>query len=171
MAGTYWGSRSIGFVASNGALTQLYPNFGSITGTMSDTSNTGTYPPTGGGIVRRPSHGHCVALEITGDGSNAVTVELWDIAGTDRGKTYTQDSTNGTNVNNDVLIPNGKITTLNGILIGTKQIPGTGGGTFTERFEAIPFNQGLAVRVVGAAGAASIAPYIDGGFMIQTVAG
>ena len=164
-----WGSRTINAVAANGVVTVLFPAFGSAVGAMADTSNTGAYPPVASGNVRRACHGKITAVEVAGDGINAVTVELWDVGGLDRGPTYTQDNVNGVNTNNDDKIPNGQLVAQGAVKIGTKLIPGTGDGTFTERFEAIPFNLGLGIRVVGAAGSVVVSPFCEGGFMIQAV--
>lgn len=170
---SYWGAQDVNAVASNGVATQLFPQAGSIQGTMAntDTTNGGTYPPTPlGGLVRRPCQGRLAKLEITGDGTNPGTIEVWDVKGTDRGATVAQDGVNGANVNNGVTIANAYLT-ANGRLIAKKLVQGSAGTSFTEIFEAIPFNDGIAVRFwnSGPTGKVSVAAFVEGGFMLRPV--
>lgn len=155
---SYWGARDVGFVGAAGVVTQLFP-----VGCAAGVSTT-TYPPAApGGLVRRACQGRYRKLDITGDGVNSGTVELWDVAGLDRGASN--------NVNSGGITMTDAYVTANGTLIAKRQIVGTGGTSFTENDTDIPFSKGLAIRFVAAAGNISVSPDVEGGFMVQTVAG
>jgi len=62
-------------VASNGNLTQLYPDF----------CTAGAAAGTQGEAVRRPTGGTISQLVVSGDGANAGTLELYDMDGTTEG--------------------------------------------------------------------------------------
>jgi hypothetical protein len=155
-----WGTRSISAVASNGNATQLFPN--DITATVS----TATYPPVGGGNVRRATEGVLQKLHIVSDGVNGGLVELWDVAGLDRG------SSNNTN---DQLLLSDAYLQANGKLIDTVRITGTGTDNYSVslNMENLQFNKGLAVRFVNATptGAVQVSPFVTSGFMVQYIAG
>ena len=156
-----WGARTIAAVASNGNATQLYPT--SIPTTVSTT----TYPPAGGGLVKRPTEGSLIKLHISTDGTNGGTLEIWDVAGVDRGSSN--------NTNNSILLTDAWLQ-ANGKLIDSLQITGTstaGNYEATLNMEHIQFNQGLALRFwnVDIDGVITVAPYINSGFMVQYVAG
>lgn len=157
MSGSYWGARDVGFVASNGIATQLFPYPTPAAASMAVTT---TYPPTPGN-VRRPTHGRIISVKVTSDGSNAGYVELWDVAGLDRGASNNVNS-GGDTVTDAYLIANGR-------MIEKAQIQATAGADFTTEFTDIPFNNGLAIRFVASAGVVSVAPMIEGGFMLRPV--
>lgn len=157
MSSVYWGSRQINAVASNGVATVLFP----VGAPASAMVNTATYPPATSGKVRRTVQGRIGRIEVTADGSNGGRVELWDVAGLDRGAS--NNTNNGDTVTNAFLA-------ANGVLIGKINISSTATFPFTATFDAIPFNNGLAVRYIdGGAGYIDVAPYIEGGFMVQEV--
>ena len=62
-------------VASNGNVTQLYPAW----------CSAGAGGGTQGEAVRRPVDGMVAELHVLGDGTNAGTLELWDVSGVDLG--------------------------------------------------------------------------------------
>lgn len=159
---TAWGARTIDAVNAGGVATQLFP-VGAPAASM--VSTVAGYPPASSGKVRRPVYGRLTKLDVTGDGVNSGVVELWDVGGTDRGAAPN-------NVNNGDTLTDAYLT-ANGILVQKINVPGVGGTPFTIPFEAINFSKGLAVRfiVVGATAGktVSIAPFVEGGFMVQEV--
>lgn len=162
---TYWGSRNVSAVASNGVATQLYPTTGGCN-TRTNFADTSTYPPATSGEVRRPIHGRVGRIEVTGDGTNGGLVELWDVAGLDRGASN--------NVNNDGATASNTLTdaylTANGTKIGVVNITANTVVPFTATFDDIPFNKGLAIRYVdGGGGYVIVSPYVEGGFMRSVV--
>lgn len=156
MSGVYWGSREVADVTASGSATQLFP-----VGVPS-TEDTTTYPPASDGKVKRATSGMIDHIDFESDGVNGGVVELWDVEGLDRG--------GSNNVNNDDLLTDAFLS-ANGTLIAKIQIkPSAGTGhPFGSTIGKIPFNKGLAVRFVGVAGVVNVAPYIEGGFLVQLV--
>lgn len=160
-----WSARNIAAVASNGVVTQLFPTTLIAAGNVgTDLVSTATYPPTGGGLVRRPTFGRTEKVMITSDGTNGGVVEFWDVAGTDRGASN--------NVNDGDTMTDAYVT-ANGLLIAKINITGTAthGSELASYIHHIEFAKGLAVRFVSGAGVVSIAPFVEGGFMKSYVAG
>lgn len=60
-------------VASDGVITQMFPTF----------CDSGPGAGTQGELVRRPMEGVISELTVSGDGTNAGTIELWDASGDD----------------------------------------------------------------------------------------
>jgi hypothetical protein len=162
--GSPWYSRDIAAVAdTTGVLTQLFPT-GADKARM--TSTVAAYPPATSGSVRRAIHGRIDRMQITGDGTNSGILELWDVGGTDRGAIQ---SGGGSNVNNGDLL-SAAYATANGKLIGKINVLATGAGAaLVDSWADVPFNNGLAVRFISSAGVVSVAPFVQGGFMIQEV--
>ena len=160
-----WYSRDVAAVASSGVVTQLFPSTliaASLGGT--DLVLTTTYPPAGGGLVRRPTSGRTEKVSVTSDGVNGGIVEFWDVAGADRGAT---NNVNNANTMTDAFV------VANGRLIFKMFITGTAthGSELSANIDNVEFAQGLAVRFISGAGTISVAPYIEGGFMKSYVAG
>lgn len=153
-----WGSRSILGVSSTGVATQLYPT------TMPATASTATYPPAGGGYVRRPTEGRTEKIAIAPDGINGGLVEIWDVAGLDRGAS--NNVNDGVTMTNAYLVANGK-------LIWSTRITGSAdhGSELAFAIHHLTFEKGLAVRFVSGAGAIDVAPFVEAGFMLSYVAG
>ncbi len=158
MYGVAWGSRTVAGVASNGVATQLYPVGVPAAGSCADTS--GGWPPAASGLVRRPTAGRASNVHITGDGVNGGYVELWDVGGLDRGASDNVNS-GGDTVTNAYLAANGR-------LLQVINIESSEGQAFAYGSQVINFDRGLAVRYVGS-GSVYVAPYCEGGFMVQAV--
>ena len=155
-----WGTRTINAVASNGNATQLFPN------DIPTTVSTATYPPVGGGNVRRATEGVLQKIHAASDGVNGGILELWDVAGLDRG---------ADNNTNDQLLLTDAYLQANGKLIDSLRITGTGTENYdmSLNLENLQFNKGLAVRFWNStpAGTLKISPFVTSGFMVQHVAG
>lgn len=155
-----WGTRTIAAVTATGNATQLFPN--DITATVS----TATYPPVGGGNVRRATEGVLQKIHGTSDGVNGGKLELWDVSGVDRGATN--------NTNDQLLLTNAYLL-ANGKLIDTLAVNGVGSENYSMslNLENLQFNKGLAVRFVnaGPAGSIQVSPFVTSGFMVQYIAG
>lgn len=161
----YWGSRSIAAVASNGVVTQLFPTtLVRAGGAGTDLVSTSTYPPSGGGLVRRPAAGRTEKVLITPDGINGGVVEFWDVAGTDRGASN--------NVNDSDTMTDAYVT-ANGRLIEKLRITGTSpqSSEMSSYIHHVEFSQGLAIRFISGAGTIDVAPFVEAGFMKSYVAG
>ena len=130
---TPWTKR-ITSVAADGNLQQLYPDF----------CTAGAGVGTQGEQVRRPTEGTISEMTLSGDGTNAVLVELYDIDG----------NSEGADVDTLTAITNAKLTAAlaksppTAKLIGKVQLAGTdivnfirAGGT------GVPVMKGLAIRV------------------------
>jgi len=157
MSGVSWGERTLSGVAANGVVTQLFPT------TIVTTVSTATYPPSGGGLVKRAVNGRIDHITIESDGVNGGYVEIWDVTGLDRGASN--------NANDSVSLTDAYVD-ANGKLLATVMIkPAAGAGhPFGSSLGAIPFDKGLAMRYVGS-GVVNVAPVIEGGFMVQYIAG
>lgn len=153
----YWGARDVDAVAEDGDATQLFP----VGATAGDDTST-TFPPSGGGRVRLPAHGRVGKIEITPDGTNSGYVEIWDVAGLDRG-TDNNVNSEGEAIDDTYLQANG--TLIQKVLVDATVAP------FTSVVEDVPFNKGLAVRVVLEDGSVSVAPFVEGGFRVIELAG
>lgn len=155
-----WGTRDINAVAAAGDATQLFPN------AIPTTVATVVYPPVGGGLVRRATEGVLQKIHIVPDGVNGGVVELWDVAGVDRG---------ASNNTNDQLLLSNAYLVANGTLIDTVRVTGTGTENYdmSLNLENLQFNKGLALRFVnaGPAGKITVTPFVTSGFMVQYVAG
>lgn len=160
-----WYSRTVNAVASSGVATQLFPStlLSASTG-GSDLALTATYPPVGGGFVRRPTAGRTEKVMITSDGINGGIVQFWDVAGLDRGASN--------NVNDGDTMTDAFLT-ANGLKIAEFRITGTATHSteLASCCQEVDFFKGLAVRFISGAGAVTIAPFVDGGFMKSYVAG
>lgn len=160
-----WYSRSIAAVASNGVVTQLFPTtLIRAGGVGSDLVSTATYPPSPGGLVRRPTKGRTEKVMVTPDGINGGIVEFWDVAGTDRGATN--------NVNDSDTMTDAYVT-ANGRLIAKIRITGTApqSSELSSYIHHVEFNNGLAVRFISGDGTIDVAPFVEEGFMKSYVAG
>lgn len=150
----FWGARTIaGVTDSTGDAVQLFP-IRLAAATMADT--TTQYPPAGGGEIRRPTEGRIERLGITCDDVAGGIVEIWDVAGLDRG--------NSDNVN-DQLALTAAYLAANGTLLDSVQVKQS--GTMNEAISGgqntLAFEKGLAVRYIGD-GNIIISPWIYGGF-------
>jgi hypothetical protein len=147
-------------VAATGDATQLFPN------TIATTVSTATYPPVGGGLVRRPTDGTLLKLHITPDGTNGGLVEVWDVAGLDRGATN--------NVNDATALTNAYLV-ANGRKLAEMRITGTSTDDYDVSLNLQNFNfiKGLAVRFVnaGPTGKVTVTPFVAAGFLVQYIAG
>lgn len=154
-----WGIITVSAVASNGVATQLFPDTVSTGG-----STAAAYPPVGGGNVRRATEGYCEKFKIVPDGTNGGIVEVWDVAGLDRGATN--------NVNDGTSLTDAYLT-ANGRLIDKFRITGSAEQPYETNFAIHHhrFHNGLAVRFVGGAGSIDVIPFVENGFMIQYVGG
>lgn len=155
MGGVFWGSRDVEDVIAAGVATQLFP-VGAPASGMTDTT---TWPPAAAGKVRRPTHGKLHRLVVTPDGTNSGVLELWDVAGKDRG------ASNNVNSGGDTITDT--YLDANGTLIQKLLVDGTGDAGVIEDVQGVPFSKGLAVRFVGSAGLVSIAATVEGGFMVS----
>lgn len=158
---SYWGSRSVSAVASNGVATQLFPT----TIANSACTSTATYPPAAAGKIRRPTSGTLRSMEVTSDRTNAGVLELWDVAGQDRG------ASNNVNSGGDTMTD--AYLSANGRLIAKINIDPAGGAgvPLSWNLGDLHFSKGLAARFVngGPTGAVFLAPDVDGGFMVTEV--
>lgn len=157
-----WGTINITAVASNGVATQLFP--ATVAVGVDTTDATGAYPPTGGGLVRRPSEGWFEKITATPDGVNGGLLEIWDCGGLDRG--------DAENVNTATAISDTYLT-ANGKLLYKVRITATAEQPYdlSSYLHHVRFNKGLAVRFVAAGGTIAIMPFVENGFSLQYVAG
>jgi hypothetical protein len=150
-----WGGVPLTFVAANGNLTQLYPLWindgkGNATGGDPATATPAT-------LVRVPCEGELISVQVATDGSNAGTVEYWDIAGDDAGADVSQAA----------VITNAQLLTLKAAgkaqLLYSQDVVASGVTPPTTQYLG-RFMRGLAARFIGAAGACSLNIVASGGF-------
>ena len=158
MSGVSWGSRQVATVLAAGLVTQIFPV------DVPTTVSTVAYPPVGGGLVKRAIQGYIDDIAIESDAVNSGYVEIWDVSGLDRGAAK--------NANDSVLLTDTYVQ-ANGKLIAIIQIkPAAGAGhPFGSYINMIPFSKGIGIRFVGTGGYVNISPVIEGGFMVQYIAG
>lgn len=137
MATEGWVSASLGFVAANGNVTQLYPPW----------CSTGVDPATATNaqMVRTPSSGELISCQVETDGSNAGVIELYDINGIELGI----DVSSGTTITDAQL--DAAIAAGHAKLIYSQNVVATGITPPSCGYRKIL--HGLAARFVGAAGA------------------
>lgn len=160
-----WFSRSIAAVASSGVVTQLFPTaLIRAGGVGSDLVSTATYPPVGGGLVRRSTKGRTEKILVTPDGINGGIVEFWDVAGLDRGAS---NNVNDSDTMTDAFV------TANGRLIAKIRITGTASQSseLAMYCHHVEFDFGLAIRFVSGSGTIDVSPFVEEGFMKSYVVG
>lgn len=140
------------FVSATGNLTQIYPAWAAA----------GTAPGSAvlGDQIRQPIEGQLFSLQIQTDGSNAGTIEIWDINGADVGA----DVSSGTTITNTQ--KNTAVTAGIAKLIYTQNFIASPETPFNMGYKS--FQKGLAARFVGAAGACTLNLTVDGGYRYIT---
>lgn len=142
-----WGGLSLTGGGATGDLTQLYPNWFTAGSAL---------PISPGGTLRTPMQGRIGQVSIQTDGTNAGTVELWDICGLD----YPAD------VSSAAAITNAQLLVL--------QTRGKAKLMWSQNFAASPadpapwslamgFMHGLAARYVGS-GVCALNIIAEGGY-------
>lgn len=144
---------SLNLVAATGVVTQLYPDY----------ATTGVSPATGsvGGQIRQPTEGQLISLQVETDGSNAGTLELYDINGINLGIDVST-STSITDTQLDAAIAAGKAK-----LILAQNFAGNGLTPWTPVGPA-SFMKGLAARAVGVSGTCALNLVVHGGYRYTT---
>jgi hypothetical protein len=96
------------------------------------------------------------------------TIELWDVAGLDRGASNNVDT--GTALTNTYL--QAERTAGRAKLIWTQNFAGTSGSRYPVFNQRVPFMKGLAARFIGGdTGSITISMVVDGGYTKQPIAG
>ncbi len=148
MAAEGWAGVELGFVASNGNVTQLYPTYCS--------AGTAIATATPAQMVRVPTGGELVSLQVETDGTNGGIVQIYDVDGLDAGA----DISAGTTITNTQLVA--LIAAGKAKLIYEQNVIGTGLTPPSTGYKR--FLKGLAGRFVGAAGSVKLNMSVNGGF-------
>lgn len=140
---------SLSMVASNGDVTQLYPNY----------ATTGVDPATAtvAQQVRQPCEGQLISLQVASDGTNAGILELYDISGHALGINVSS-ATAITDTQLDTAIAAGRAK-----LILEQNFAGSGLTPWAPVGPA-SFMKGLAARAVGATGTCKLNLVVHGGY-------
>lgn len=144
---------SLSMVASNGNVTQLYPDYAAA-GADPTTAATGDQ-------LRQPCEGQLIALQVASDGTNAGILELYDISGTELGIDVSSAATI-TDTQLDAAIT---ANTAKRILV--QNFAGSGLTPWAPVGPA-SFMKGLAARAVGGAGACTLNLVVHGGYRYTT---
>lgn len=150
-----WGGVPLTFVAASGNLTQLYPSWindgkGNATGGDPAVAGPGT-------LLRKPCEGELISVQVSTDGTNGGTIEIWDIAGDDAGADVSQAAVI-TNAQAVALKAAGKAR-----LLYTQNVVASGVTPPAANYQG-RFMRGLAARFVSAAGACTLNIVASGGF-------
>lgn len=151
-----WVTQTLTIGAADGNVTQLYPTYAAV-GINPATATTGQQ-------MREPTHGQLISLQIKTDGTNAGTLELYDISGTLLGI-----DVSSTDVITDAQL-DAAITAGNARLIFDQNFIGAGTTPLTPVGPA-GFSKGLAARAVGSTGTCRLNLTVQGGFRYTTKAG
>lgn len=153
-----WSPIVLSNVAATGDLVQLYP----------ETVSAGSGATTMGTERRRPLSGCLYRAEVFASSGVGGTIELWDVAGLDRGASNNVDT--GTALTNTYL--QAERTAGRAKLIWTQNFAGTSGSRYPVFNQRVPFMKGLAARFIGGdTGSITISMVVDGGYTKQPISG
>lgn len=146
--GQPWSGISLGFVGATGDLTQLYPPWFPAGVTYASATN--------GQQIRKPTGGTLDFLQISTNGTDGGTIEIWDING----------QTGGADVSGATAITNTQLLAL--VSLGKAKLIYSEGftatvGAVTPAAASRVFSFGLAARFVAAAGACSLNLVVNAG--------
>lgn len=136
-------------VASTGTVTQLYPDY----------ATTGIDPSTATPAqqVRMPTEGQLISVQVASDGTNAGTLEIYDISGHELGINVSS-ATAITDTQLDAALAAGKAK-----LILEQNFAGSGLTPWAPVGPA-SFMKGLAARAVGSTGTCKLNLVVHGGY-------
>ena len=139
----------LSIVAATGVVTQLFP----------PVATAGIDPATAtpGQLVRVPCEGQLTSGQVATDGTNALTLEIYDISGMELGINVSS-ATTITDAELDAAIAAGKAQ-----LIFEQNVAGSGLTPFAPIGPA-RFMKGLAARAVGASGTCKLNMVVQGGY-------
>ncbi len=148
-----WSGIALTIGSASGDLKQLYPDW-APSGAVPATAQTGDQ-------LRRPNQGQLTALQVETDGTNALTLELYDIAG---------DQV-GADVSSGTAITHAQLTTAlvdgRAKLIFRQNIAGSGLTPITP-IGPRGFLKGLAARAVGSTGSCYLNMTVQDGYWYST---
>lgn len=138
-------------VSATGSVTQLYPDY----------APTGVDPATAtvSQQVRMPCEGQLISLQVASDGTNAATLQLFDISGHDLGINVSS-STTITDTQLDAAIASGKARRI------LEQNFAGSGLTPWAPVGPAQFVKGLAARAVGVTGTCILNMVVHGGYRL-----
>lgn len=146
--GQAWSGISLGFVASNGNVTQLYPTWMAAGVALATASN--------GDDIRKPTGGKLEFVQVQTDDTNGGIIEIWDVNGEMAGA----DVSSAAVITNTQLLA--LITLGKAKLIYSQNFTSTAGAATPAAADRI-FSFGLAGRFVGSAGACKLNLVVSGG--------
>jgi len=153
-----WAPITLSNVAATGDLVQLYPA----------TVTAGTGATTRGTERRKPLSGVLYRAEVYTVSGVGGVIELWDVAGLDRGASNNVDT--GTALTNAFLTT--EIAAGRAKLLWRQNFAGTSGSRYPVFNQRVPFMKGLAARFVsGDSGNVELSLVCDGGYTKQCIAG
>lgn len=153
-----WSPITLSNVAATGDLVQLYPEHVSA----------GSGATTAGTERRKPLSGVIYRAEVYAVSGVGGAIELWDVAGLDRGASNNVDT--GTTLTNAYL--QAERAAGRAKLLWTQNFAGTSGARYPVFNQRVPFMKGLAARFIsGDTGDIILSIVADGGYTKQPIAG
>jgi hypothetical protein len=135
-------------VAANGDVTQLYP--------AKCTAGTALATATNAQMVRTPTHGELISIQVQTDGTNAGVIEIYDINGIELGINVSS-LTAITDTQLDAAIASG-----DAVLLYSQNVVATGVTPPSSTYRK--FMKGLAARFVSGGGTCTLNLVCSGGY-------